>query len=85
MELPEDCWLTQREEVRAEHLLEQAAKDLRDGWKAWIAQNGSGTALEPLQAPSQPLESPRGRALIELVLCACACGSAFDYELHLRT
>ena len=43
MELPEDCWLTKREEVRAEHLLEQAAKDLRDGWKAWIAQNGSGT------------------------------------------
>ena len=43
MELPEDCWIAKREEVRAEHLLEQAAKDLRDGWKAWIAQNGSGT------------------------------------------
>ena len=43
MELPEDVWITKREEVRAEHLLEQAAKDLRDGWKAWIAQNGSGT------------------------------------------
>ena len=43
MELPEDCWLTKREEVRAEHLLEQAAKDLKDGWKAWIAENGSGT------------------------------------------
>ena len=43
MELPEDCWLTKREEVRAEHLLEQAAKDLKDGWKAWSAENGQGT------------------------------------------
>ena len=43
MELPEDVWIAKREEVRAEHLLEQAAKDLKDGWKAWIAQNGSGT------------------------------------------
>ena len=34
MELPEDCWLAKREEVRAEHLLEQAAKDLKQGWKA---------------------------------------------------
>ena len=43
MELPEDCWIARREEVRAEHLLEEAAKDLKDGWKAWIAENGSGT------------------------------------------
>ena len=28
--------------------------------------------------------SHRECALIELVLCACACGSAFDYELYLR-
>ena len=50
MELPEDVWLTKREEVRAEHLLEQAAKDLRDGWKAWIAENGAGTGGEGTSA-----------------------------------
>ena len=46
MELQEDCWIAKREEVRAEHLLEEAAKDLKDGWKAWIAQNGAGTGGE---------------------------------------
>ena len=46
MELPEDSWIAKREEVRAEHLLDQAAKDLKDGWKAWIAENGAGTGGE---------------------------------------
>ena len=46
MELPEDSWIAKRKEVRAEHLLDQAAKDLKDGWKAWIAENGVGTGGE---------------------------------------
>ena len=52
MELPEDCWVAKREEVKAEHLLEQAAKDLKDGWKAWIAENGSGTGGDGAGAAS---------------------------------
>ena len=48
------------------------------------AQALVGKAPVPLEA-SQPLESPRGCALNELVLCACACGMVFDCELHLRT
>ena len=33
---------TKRDEIRAEHLLEQAAEDLRVLWKAWLKENGPG-------------------------------------------
>ncbi len=42
--ISDNDWVTQRdsEELRAEHLLEQAPGDRGVGWKAWIAKNGSG-------------------------------------------
>ena len=40
-EMSDENWITKRDEVKAEHLLEQAPVDLRVGWKAWIAEHGS--------------------------------------------
>ena len=42
LELSDELWTSKREEVMAEHSLEQAPTDLRVGWKAWIAANGPG-------------------------------------------
>ena len=40
-EMSDENWNTKRDELKAEHLLEQALVDLRVGWKAWIAEHGS--------------------------------------------
>ncbi len=40
-EMSDENWNTKRDELTAEHLLEQAPVDLRVGWKAWIAERGS--------------------------------------------
>ena len=40
-EMSDENWNTKRDELKAEHLLEQAPVDLRVGWKAWIAEHGS--------------------------------------------
>ena len=59
-EMSDELWTTKRDEIRAEHLLEQAAEDLRVRvrWKAWLAENGPGKG-DPLPLRwSQPLESP---------------------------
>ena len=42
LELSDELWTSKREEVMAEHSLEQAPTDLREGWKAWLAENGPG-------------------------------------------
>ena len=42
LELSDELWTSKREEVMAEHSLEQAPTDLRVGWKAWLADNGPG-------------------------------------------
>jgi hypothetical protein len=41
-EISDKPWTIKRDEIKAEHLLEQAPADLRMGWKAWIADQGSG-------------------------------------------
>jgi hypothetical protein len=33
-------WETKRDEIKADHNLERACKDLNDGWKAWLVENG---------------------------------------------
>ena len=43
-ELSDEAWCTKREEIKADHLKERAPADLRDGWKAWIAEHVSGKA-----------------------------------------
>ncbi len=35
-------WITKRDEIKAEHLMELAPADLRMGWKAWIAGHRPG-------------------------------------------
>ncbi len=40
-EMSDENWNTKHDELKAEHLLEQAPVDLRVGWKAWIAEHGS--------------------------------------------
>jgi hypothetical protein len=52
-ELSDENWTTKREVVQAEHLLPQAAEDLRKGWKTWIEKNGSGKE-GPGAAPKLP-------------------------------
>ena len=41
-EISDEPWVTKREELRADHLKERAAADLREGWKAWIAEHVAG-------------------------------------------
>ena len=41
-EMSDEPWTIKRDEIKAEHLLEQAPADLRMGWKAWIAEHWSG-------------------------------------------
>ena len=41
-EMSDESWTIKRDEIKAEHLLERAPADLRAGWKAWIAEHGSG-------------------------------------------
>jgi hypothetical protein len=41
-EMSDENWITKREEIRAEHLMDRAPNDLRVGWKAWIKENGPG-------------------------------------------
>ncbi len=41
-EMSDDHLVAKREELRLEHLLERAPEDLREGWKAWLADNGAG-------------------------------------------
>jgi hypothetical protein len=41
-EMSDEPWTIKRDEIKAEHLLERAPVDLRMGWKAWIAEHGSG-------------------------------------------
>ena len=41
-EVSDEPWTIKRDEIKAEHLLERAPADLRMGWKAWIAEHGSG-------------------------------------------
>ena len=41
-EMSDKHWVTKRDEVKAEHLLERALADLRMGQKAWIAEHWSG-------------------------------------------
>ena len=36
-------WETKRAEIAKELTLEKAQKDLSDGWKAWLDENGPGT------------------------------------------
>jgi hypothetical protein len=43
MEMSDDIWVAKREELKLKHLLKRAPKDLRVGWKAWLAENGAGT------------------------------------------
>ena len=35
-------WIMKSDEIKDEHLLDRAPDDLRKGWKAWIAEHGSG-------------------------------------------
>ena len=39
-EIPDDHWTLKRQEITDEHLLERCPQDLRDGWKAWLKENG---------------------------------------------
>ena len=41
-EMSDDNWITKREEMAAEHMLEKAADDLRQGWKAWLLHAKDG-------------------------------------------
>ncbi len=43
-EISDEPWFTKREELKAEHLNERAPADLREGWKAWIAEHVAGKA-----------------------------------------
>ena len=53
---------------------EQAAKDLRDGWKAWIAQNGSGTGDGAGAAPSAvPAAGVTSRMRSDWAGALCMC------------
>ena len=40
----DETWTIKRDKIKAtgKHLLEQAPTDFRMGWKAWIAEHGSG-------------------------------------------
>ena len=42
MEISDEPWCTKRDEIKAEHLKERAPADLREGWKAWIAEHVAG-------------------------------------------
>ena len=53
-EISDEPWVTKREELKADHLKERAAADLREGWKAWIAEHVDGKEVRGL---CQPLES----------------------------
>ena len=41
-EMSDEAWNLKRDEIKEEHLLDRAPDDLRKGWKAWIAEHGSG-------------------------------------------
>jgi hypothetical protein len=41
-EMSDEPWILKRDEIKAEHLLVRAPNDLRQGWKKWIAEHGSG-------------------------------------------
>jgi len=54
-EMSDELWTIKRDEIRAEHLLEQAAEDLRVRWKAWLKENGpgkGGTAAAAMVPPA---------------------------------
>jgi hypothetical protein len=46
-EISDEPWTIKRDEIKTEHLLKQAQADLRMGWKAWIAEHGSGKGGSP--------------------------------------
>ena len=52
-EMSDELWTIKRDEIRAEHLLEQAAEDLRVRWKAWLKENrpGKGGPAAAAMAP----------------------------------
>jgi hypothetical protein len=41
-EVSDESWTIKSDQIKAEHLLEQALADLRMGWKTWIAEHWSG-------------------------------------------
>ena len=41
-EISDEPWCTKRDEINADHLKERAPADLREGWKAWIAEHVAG-------------------------------------------
>ena len=54
-----DDWDVKHQEIAAEHNLPQAQQDLKNGWKAWIKENGpnkSGRALTE-NSPANGLKS----------------------------
>jgi hypothetical protein len=79
-EMSDEPWIMKRDEIKAEHLLDQAPDDLREGWKNGLQSMGlEGRALVPLQS-FQPLASCRC-SVIKLELCACACAPALGRSL----
>ncbi len=85
-ELSDDNWVTKRNEVRAEHLLEQAPMDLRV-WKPWIAENcpcigkkGAGGAAVSAPAAGVNVEDAL-MSWCSVNECACPrLGTGFDYK-----
>ena len=50
-----------RQEIADEHLLERAPQDLRDGWKAWLKENGSAKSGTHAAKEAVPASGPVSR------------------------
>ena len=57
-EIPDDHWALKRQEIADEHLLERAPQDLRDGWKAWLKENGPGKSGANVGQEAVPANGP---------------------------
>ena len=57
-EIPDDNWTLKRQEIAAEHLLEQAPEDLRNGWKAWLNENGPAKSGASAGKEAVPASGP---------------------------
>ncbi len=44
--MSDEPWTIKLYEIKAKHLLERDAEDLRMGWKAWIAEHRDGPGKE---------------------------------------
>ncbi len=57
-EMTDDNWIIKLAEIADEHLIERAAQDLSDGWKAWLAKNMLGKDCAKAACTAVPAAGP---------------------------